>query len=55
MTWWASPPDVRAELVDEVSIRVLDVTSGVAHPDVLPPARYGEVALTPDATASCPT
>ena len=36
--------------VDEVSIRVLDVTSGVERPDVLPPARYGEVALTPDAT-----
>ena len=32
-----------------MSIHVLDVTTGAERSDVLPPARYGEVALTPDA------
>ena len=36
--------------VDEVSIGVLEVSSGEARPDVLPAARYGEIALTPSAT-----
>ena len=40
---------VREGGVDEVSIHVLDVTTGDERSDVLPPARYGEVALTPDA------
>ena len=34
--------------VDEVSLHVRDVVTGDEHDDVLPPARYGEVALTPD-------
>tara|TARA_B100001123_G_scaffold450277_1_gene619778 strand:+ start:10928 stop:13024 length:2097 start_codon:yes stop_codon:yes gene_type:complete len=34
--------------VDEVSIRLMDIDSGEEYPDVLPPARYGEVVLTPD-------
>ena len=34
--------------VDEVSIRFMDIDSGKEYPDVLPPARYGEVVLTPD-------
>ena len=39
---------VREGGVDEVSIRLRDVDTGEDLPDVLPPARYGAVALTPD-------
>ena len=39
---------VRAGGVDEVSIRVRDVATGVDLPDRLPPARYGRVTLAAD-------
>ena len=39
---------VRAGGVDEVSIRVRDVDTGEDLPDVLPPARYGQVTLIAD-------
>ena len=39
---------VREGGVDEVSIRLRNVDTGADLPDVLPPARYGEVALAPD-------
>ena len=39
---------VRDGGVDEVSIRLRDVDTAEDLPDVLPPARYGQVALTPD-------
>ena len=39
---------VRAGGVDEVAIRLRDVDAGQDLPDVLPPARYGGVSLTPD-------
>ena len=39
---------VREGGVDEVSIRLRDVDTGEDLPDVLPPARYGQVALAPD-------
>ncbi len=39
---------VREGGVDEVSVRLRDVDTGEDLPDVLPPARYGQVALAPD-------
>ena len=39
---------VREGGVDEVEIRVRDVDTGEDLADVLPPARYGSVTLTPD-------
>ena len=41
---------VRDGGVDEVSIRLHDVETGEDLDDVLPPARYGQVSLTPDRT-----
>ena len=40
--------EVREGGVDEVSIRVRDVDTGEDLPDVLPPARYGQVTLAAD-------
>ena len=39
---------VREGGVDEVAIRLRDVDTGEDLPDLLPPARYGGVSLTPD-------
>ena len=39
---------IREGGVDEVSIRLMDVDTRQDLPDVLPTARYGQVALTPD-------